>query len=68
LTGNPACYGKARRINRYLSAEVREGELCYGHADMQYRRPHVNDLWRVGCLHADVGDSDRAKRLQGSGP
>ena len=58
-------------VNRYLADHVRDGELWYGHADMDSgtRTQHV-----YGALDAFLpavlalgGDSDRAARLQASG-
>ena len=58
-------------INQYLADEVREGELWYGHADMNTgQRTQTTygalDAFMPGLL-AFGGDLDRAKRLQESG-
>lgn len=58
-------------INRYLSDEVRDGELWYGYADMN---TGARTQTTYGALDAFMpallalgGDLDRAKRLQESG-
>lgn len=58
-------------INQYLADEVREGELWYGHADMNTGKRTLSsygalDAFMPGLL-AFGGDLDRAKRLQESG-
>lgn len=58
-------------LNRYLADEVREGELWYGHADMDSGRRTATvygalDAFMPGLL-ALGGDLDRARRLQESG-
>jgi len=58
-------------VNKYLADEVRDGELWYGHADMDSgQRTSATygalDAFMPGLL-ALGGDLDRAKRLQESG-
>jgi mannosidase alpha-like ER degradation enhancer 2 len=58
-------------VNKYLADEVRDGELWYGHADMDSgQRTSTTygalDAFMPGLL-ALGGDLDRAKRLQESG-
>lgn len=58
-------------INQYLADEVREGELWYGHADMNTgKRTRTSygalDAFMPGLL-AFGGDLERARRLQESG-
>ena len=58
-------------VNKYLADEVRDGELWYGHADMDSGKRTATTYGALDAfmpaLLALGGDLDRAKRLQESG-
>ncbi|SDQ32243.1 hypothetical protein [Pseudoxanthomonas sp. CF125] len=64
----PGLLRQARRINRYLSAEVRDGELWYGHADMNTGARTQTIYGVLDAFMLTLGDLDRARCMQESGP